>query len=115
MPDYSFGVSIGEGARQGRQILAVTGPLTSTTAALFLEAVRSTGGKALIVDLAAVPYMDSMGIGALVQANASCQRMGRNLVLAGLNQRVTKVLKITGVEPIFQIFPAVADAEAALG
>jgi anti-sigma B factor antagonist len=68
----------------------------------------------LILDLSGVPYLDSMGVGALVHACVSCRRSGRHLALAGLNSRVATVLKITGVEPVFDIFPSAADAEASL-
>lgn len=113
MGSEPLAVRLRKGTREGRQILAAAGPLTSSTSKSFLEAVRSADARLLVVDLAAVPYVDSMGIGALVQAHASFRRAGRNLVLAGLNRRVAAVLRITGVEPTFQIFPTVAEAEAA--
>ncbi len=102
-----------KGTREGRQILAPTGPLTSSTTKSFLEAVRSADAPLLVVDLAGVPYVDSMGIGALVQAHASFRRAGRELVLAGLTRRVASVFRITGVEPTFRIFANAAEAEAA--
>ncbi len=109
-----FSITEREGARDGQQVFVVTGPLTSSTTQTFVRAVRPSQAKVVILDLTGVPYLDSMGVGALVHACVSCRRSGRHLALAGLNSRVSTVLKITGVEPVFDIFPSSSAAEAAL-
>ena len=39
---------------------------------------------------------------------------GRKLVLVGLNYRVRNILQITGVDPLFEIYATIADAQGAL-
>lgn len=102
------------GAQAGHHILIVSGPLTSTTCLQFLEAVSSAQAPALILDLTAVPYVDSMAIGSLVQAYVSCRKAGRKLALAGLSHRVAAMLRITSIEPLFAIYPTAAEAESGL-
>lgn len=38
-------------------------------------------------------------------AYVSCQKAGRRVVLCGVNERISKMLQITRVEPLFLIFP----------
>ena len=113
MSGQPFSITEREGARDGQQVFVATGPLTSTTTQAFLRAVHPARAKVVIVDLTGVPYLDSMGVGALVHVCVSCRRSGRHLALAGVNARVALVLKVTGVLPVFEIFPSAADAEAA--
>ena len=66
-----------------------------------------------ILDLTAVPYIDSAGIGVLVGAYVSHQKDGRTLALAGVCERIHNSLKVTQVESFFRFFDSPADAEAA--
>ncbi len=63
-----------------------------------------------VVDMAAVPYVDSAGIGCLVSAQLFHQKNGRTLALVGLNQRVRDTLRIMGVDSLFTLFDSVDEA-----
>jgi anti-sigma B factor antagonist len=65
----------------------------------------------LFLDLTDVPYVDSVGLGSLVSAYISLHKLGRRIVLTGVNRRVQKVFEITKVEQLFLMFP---DLQAAI-
>jgi anti-sigma B factor antagonist len=96
------------------QILAIKGAITFTTAPQFQEALSAATAPRLIIDLTDTPSLDSMAVGTLVRAYVSCQKAGRKLVLVGLNYRVKNILQITGVDPLFEIYPSITEAQAAL-
>jgi anti-sigma B factor antagonist len=68
----------------------------------------------LILDLTDVPSMDSMAVGTLVRAYVTCNKAGRRLALVGLSRRVHNCLQLTGLEPLFDTYATVADAEQSL-
>jgi len=96
------------------QILGIKGAITFTTAPQFQEALSAATAPRLIIDLTETPSLDSMAVGTLVRAYVSCQKAGRKLVLVGLNYRVKNILQITGVDPLFEIYPSIQEAQAAL-
>lgn len=93
------------GACDGQRVLRCKGPLTMGTLFAFQSALRSETAVTVIVDLSEVPYIDSAGLGSLVMAQVSYQRGGRQLALAGVNERVRTLLKMTKVEQLFGILP----------
>src|SRR5579864_4905458 len=96
--------------RLDRGVLSIRGPLTMENVSPFLNAVRREDAPTMILDLSGVPYLDSSGLGSLVNACTSCQKSGRRFALTGVNQRVLKVFEITKVEQIFLMFPTLSDA-----
>jgi anti-sigma B factor antagonist len=54
------------------------------------------------LDFAAVPYIDSAGIGALVTAYVNRQKDGRGLLLVAVRPRVLTALQVTKVNRFFQ-------------
>jgi len=115
MPSEPFQVAGRAGANATIHILSVRGAITNATSPAFDEAVRATQAPRLILDLSGVPAIDSMAIGALVRVFVSCNKSGRKLALVGLSHHVRNVLRLTGVEPLFETFPTVPEAESALG
>lgn len=95
-------------------ILTVKGPITHSTSPAFQDAVSTVQAPRLIIDLTEMPSVDSQAVGALVRAFVTCNKAGRRLAFVGLNHRVRNVLKITGVEPLFDTYESVAEAEARL-
>ena len=102
----------GQGA--GTRILRVTGPLTLSGLFEFQSTLRTDPPPALILDLTAVPYMDSAGMGAIINYFVGCQRAGRKMVVAGVNGRVLELFKMTKVDALLTLAPTVAEAEQAV-
>ena len=76
--------------------------------------MRADKAATLIVDLSGVPFVDSVGIGALVGAYVSRQRDGRKLALVGVSDRVSASLRVSGLTQFFPMFPTVDAAEKSL-
>ena len=103
------------GARPGQRVLRLIGALSLQTVPDFLKVVRAETSPVLIIEFSGVAFVDSAGVGALLQTIASMNKSNRRLGLAHVSQRIVAVLEITRVVSLFQIFPSLADAEAALG
>jgi len=94
---------------QGRFVTGSDAELTSAQSLL-----REAGIVNAVIDLSAVPYVDSTGLGFVVELHKSIVGRGGQLFLAGANQRVREVLQITRIGEIIPQFEDVEDAEAAL-
>lgn len=102
------------GQAPGSRILRLTGPLTLQNLFEFQSTLRTDPPAALILDLSNVPYMDSAGMGSIINYYVSCQRNGRKLVVAGVNGRVLELFKMTKVDGLLPLAPTVAEAEKAV-
>jgi anti-sigma B factor antagonist len=90
--------------------------LDASIAIQFKEVFRTltAGGADVILDLSAVEFLDSSGLGAIV---AVYKALGseRHMVLAGLQPPVEKVMTLTRMNSVFPIFPTLAAALLAAG
>ncbi len=113
MPQDTLTVESVAGATQGTRVLRLKGPITLSTFFDFQNLIRSDASPKLILDLTEVPYVDSSGIGCLVNGYISHHMAGGRLILTGVNKRVRETLHETRVEQFFSFYPSVADAENA--
>lgn len=90
------------------------GPLTLSTMFPLQDELRSLKPLVMILDLSGVPYMDSAGLGLIMNCYVSAGNDGRKLLLAGVNERVAALLEMTKVHKILTSFPTVEEAEASL-
>lgn len=67
----------------------------------------------LILDLTGVSYMDSSGVGTMVEFKRRMERGGGRLILAGLQQRVRSVFEITQLDKFFTITATLEEAHKA--
>lgn len=102
------------GQAPGCRILRLTGPLLISGLFSFQDTLRADPPPCLILDLTGVPYMDSSGMGAIINYYVSCQRNGRRLIVAGVNPRVMELFIMTKVNALLTLTPTVADAESLL-
>lgn len=98
--------------RDGVIVLALNGPLTLQNIFAFQDEVARHEPPLLIIDLTESPYMDSAGLGSLMNAYVHAQKNGRKLVLAGANMRVNALLEMTKVHLILKNYATVAEAKA---
>lgn len=98
----------------GFVLLKVNGWLTIKNKATFENAIDEIHGSDAILEMSGLQYMDSAGLGSLLKAYVAAQKYGGRLVLAGLVPRVRDLLQLTKIEPLFQIYPGVEEANAAL-
>lgn len=114
MRDEPLTHSFTAGERDGTTILKLSGPLTISTMFGFQDELRAVKAKVLIIDLSETPYMDSAGLGLIMNSHVSAQDQGRKLLLAGVNERVKALFEMTKVQAVLTSFPSVAEAEASL-
>lgn len=103
-----------DGSRPGQRVLTPGGPLDMACVPDFLRAVREEPAPVVILDFSKVSYVDSSGVGALLQLLAGLQRTKRKMALASVSPRVMAVLEMTRVKKLFTIFASVAEAEEKL-
>src|SRR6202521_1948551 len=63
----------------------------------------SKGHKEILLNLGAVDYIDSMGLGSLVGAFTSVRKQGGELKLLNLTSKVTDLMQITRLYTVFDI------------
>jgi anti-sigma B factor antagonist len=68
--------------------------------------------ECLILDLAGVPYMDSAGMGVIMNYYVAAQGGGRKFIVAGVNDRVRALLEMTKVDSVLKICDSVEAAQA---
>src|SRR6266542_2319461 len=89
-------IKIDEREHRGTAVLVVTGRMTTSECHGDLKnVIRSLierGRKQIVVDLEAVPFLDSAGLGELVSSYASVKRIGGSLKLTNVNKRIATTL-----------------------
>jgi anti-sigma B factor antagonist len=60
-------------------------------------------GKELVLDLEAVHFIDSTGLGMLVSVLKEARKAGGSVRLINPNREVMRLLQITGLERVFEI------------
>ena len=101
-------------------VVKVTGDITLNKGGdvLLKDKVQSLiqqGQKNILLDLSAVSYVDSAGLGELVQAYATTKNRGGALKLLSVTKRLTDLLVVTKLLTVFDTFDAEGDALASFG
>ncbi len=73
------------------------------------------GNYHIIIDMQNVPYIDSAGLGVLVGARRRVGEHDGSIAMVNPNPSVHKVLEITRLTKIFDVYPDNEAALAALG
>ncbi|GGM37823.1 hypothetical protein GCM10008956_12720 [Deinococcus arenae] len=83
--------------------LTLAGRLDAQNASELRAALGEQAAQAgdLRVDLAAVPFMDSSALAALVSALKQCRREGRSLRITRASAAVRELLSLTLLGPMF--------------
>ena len=79
------------------------------------QAALASGHIFLILDLEALPYIDSSGIGSVVNALRMSTKLGGNVKLVNPAAFVSKTFKMVGILSLFGVHESEADAVAACG
>ncbi|HEX6471305.1 MAG TPA: STAS domain-containing protein [Streptosporangiaceae bacterium] len=69
----------------------------------------------VIIDLSAVSFCDASGLALLVGVQRRARLYGLPVVLVGPRRNVDKLLRITGLDQTFTIYPTLAAAERGRG
>jgi anti-sigma B factor antagonist len=101
--------------QDGTAVVAVAGEIDVYTSPLLQERlveVLKDGSSSIVLDLSAVTFLDSTGLGVLITGLKRCRSAEGDLVLVTAQPNVLKVLEITGLNDVFQIHDSVEDALA---
>ena len=91
-------------------VAKLTGKLSLETVASFLQRLRPNEDSKLILDMSNVSYLDSAGVGALVQLFVHRRAQSRAFALAALNAQGTAVMQVSGLVKLLPIFSTVEAA-----
>ncbi len=94
-------------------VVTVAGEIDVYTSPLLQERlveVLREGLSSIVLDLSAVTFLDSTGLGVLITGLKRCRSADGDLVLVTAQPNVLKVLEITGLNDVFQVHDSVDDA-----
>ena len=75
-----------------------------------LVILNAGGAKSIVLDLSDVTFIDSSGLSAILIGNRLCKNSGGTFALANLNDYVSKLIKISQLDAILNIFPSISEA-----
>ncbi len=92
----------------------VSGEPVSQFESAFQSAL-ATGHVYLILDLESLPYLDSCGIGSIVNALRLATKQGGTVKLVNPTSFISKTFKMVGILGLFGVYPSEAEAAVACG
>jgi anti-sigma B factor antagonist len=101
----------------GHVVVALRGELDLADAASVTAALAEAAARApeIIVDLAALKFIDCSGVEALVDGRRQARHAGGDLVLAAPQRRVLKVLALIRLADPFSVYASVEEAAGSAG
>jgi len=95
------------------QVVAPQGEIDALTAPTLgrrLLRLADEGKTGVVVDLSRVTFMDSFGIGVLLNTLRALSSRNVGLVLVCPNERVSRPFEVTGLNGRLRTFPTLAEA-----
>jgi anti-sigma B factor antagonist len=107
-------LEIVRGDSGGIPMLRLSGRLTlgegSRALRVCIADIAAEGHKNLLLDLGAVSYMDSSGLGALVAGYNSLKAQGGAMALFNVPKRIESLLEMSRLTMLFPVFPGEKEA-----
>jgi len=98
----------------GVDVLRLEGRLDASSANDLKEKVNILAQEkrlSFVIDMAAIDFIDSSGLGSLVSSLRSVNKLGGDIKIASLKDAVRSIFELTRLHRIFEIFD---DPEAAV-
>ena len=70
----------------------------------YVEDVLNANRSSVVIELSNIDFLDSSGLGALVQIAKQCNESKRSFILVG-NARVTQTIKLVRLEDFLHLVP----------
>jgi anti-sigma B factor antagonist len=102
--------------REGAGVLSLRGEIDVYTAPLLRQALVDLidqGTRNIVVDMERVDFLDSTGLGVLVEGLKRVRTRDGNLSIVATHEKILKIFDITGLNKAFSLFGSVDDALAA--
>ncbi len=97
----------------GQYVIQVTGALdmkTSQELELACQPLMQKGQGKMILDFSRLEYINSQGLGVLLQLQKQLGTRGGGVVVAGLSERVRGVFETTGVHKVIGVYATAEQA-----
>ena len=76
----------------------------------IINTLLDEGHKKILLNLSEMDYIDSNGLGELVQSLKTSKRHGASLRLLKPQDRVARTLRLTNLLPMFSVYESESDA-----
>ncbi|GHH44169.1 STAS domain-containing protein [Streptomyces candidus] len=99
-------------------VVEIAGDLDYDTAGRLREVCTDLAlhsGQRLVIDLAALEFMDSTGITALIAARNHALAAGADIALAAVPDNTIRILRLVGLDQIFPMHPSTEAATVGAG
>ena len=98
-------------------VIKITGDITLNQGGDVLlkdkiQSLLQQGQKKLVLDLGGVAYVDSAGLGQLVQIHATARNNGGSLRIANVTKKLKDLLVVTKLVTVFDSYDSEAEALA---
>ncbi len=78
----------------------------------MIDNLLTSGATRMVINLERVNYVDSAGLGALIEMHRKAKAKGGRLLLCNLGPKLKQALEIARLLPIFETCPSEAEAVA---
>ena len=102
--------------QDGYSVLTLRGEIDVYTAPHLRQAIVDLvdgGARDLVIDMTMVEFLDSTGLGVLVEGLKRVKRHDGSLSIVATQDKILKIFDITGLNKAFPIHATVGDAVAA--
>lgn len=99
--------------REGVAIVRLAGSCTMNVASQLVDCLATLASESvplIILEMSALDFIESTGLGAIVAAYLSCRRYGGEVRLVSPESSILKLLEITRLTQLFRVFESVEDA-----
>ncbi len=72
--------------------------------------IQGSDARLIAIDIRAVSFIDSAGLGELVACHRAADRLGARFALCGARGKVADMLELTRLGEILPLYPSVEDA-----
>ncbi len=100
------------GPNGSQMVIRLNGKLSLETVHNFMQTMRPEPAAHLILDLGGVSFLDSAGVGALVQLFVHRRNHGQIFALTGLSKQSSAVIQVAGLNKLLPIHASVEEALA---
>lgn len=98
----------------GFEVLRPVGVIDSSSVRILRQSLAELPSPCrAVLDLGAVPFIDSAGLGAIIGGLRHIRDLGGDLELAAPRSSISRVFVATGIDRITQVHPSVEQAVAA--
>jgi len=104
--------------KEGFHVVTPKGELDVYTVPLFRKVVLKLEGERrhdIILDLTNVTFIDSSGLGSLIELYQKAQSVDGEIAFVIDNPRILKVMRLVGLDGVFKIFPNLGRALQSVG